>query len=586
MRLGLLWALAAAAGLHAQDTRQVSEPVFPPVCATLLAQLTATPNGMSLPSETVTDTASVQSALNACPAGQAVELASAGPFNAFLIAPITLPARVTLLVKAGVTVFASRNPRDYDAIPGQCGTLTPSSGGCKAFITASRADGAGIMGYGTIDGRGELPMMPGGAAGSISWWDLANQANVTGSTVTQNNPRMLQISNTSGFTLYKITLKNSPNFHVAMGTSSNVTVWGIKIITPYDARNTDGVDPGYSNNVTIANSYISDGDDNVAIGGNNPPGATNISVIDNHFGDGHGASIGSYTSNGVSNVLFDHLSFAGTKANSNANGIRIKSDSSRGGLVRNITYSNICMQDVRAAIVLDPYYSSSTGTLIPHYENIRLVNIHAVTEGTVKIQGHDATVPTTITLDNVQIDNIKSSDLSQQYVSYTLGPNPVNFASMLKGAGVTVQDNVTRQAGPYACPASIFAPVAGELIPNTRSLSAGRTLTIQAQVFTTKTVPYQTYLLNLKTNPNTTLSIPAPTGTVTVYDGAVPLGTAQLDGSALVNIHLPALPVGVHTLTAAYSGDATYPAFTFGNYRLAVRRAARARRAPKQNPNP
>src|SRR5579872_3232065 len=303
VQVGIAWASCAAASLVAQDTRQVTEPAFPPVCSKLIAQLSTSADGLSPSSETAFDTPSIQSALNGCAAGQAVELESAGSSNAFLMAPIKLPPGVTLLVDPGVTVFASRNPRDYDSSSGQtCGTLTAAGGGCVPLIAASKADGAGIAGYGTIDGRGELPMMPGGIAGSTSWWDLANQANTPGSTVTQNCPRMLQISNTNGFTLYKITLKNSPNFHVSMATSSNVTVWGIKIITPYDARNTDGVDPGYSNNVTIANSYISDGDDNVAVGGNNPPGAANISVVGNRFGDGHGASIGSYTLNGVSNI--------------------------------------------------------------------------------------------------------------------------------------------------------------------------------------------------------------------------------------------------------------------------------------------
>ena len=80
-------------------------------------------------------------------------------------------------------------------------------------------------------------------------------------------------------------------------------------------------------------------------------------MVNNHFGDGHGASIGSYTLAGVSNVLFDHITFAGDSANSNATGIRIKSDVSRGGLVENITYSNLCMQNVRTAIDLDPFYT-------------------------------------------------------------------------------------------------------------------------------------------------------------------------------------------------------------------------------------
>src|SRR5579872_2356015 len=203
--------LFAAAALRAQDTRTVTEPVFPAVCTILASQRSA-----PVSDETVFDTAAIQSALNACPAGQAVELQANGSFNAFLIAPIQLPKGVTLLIDPAVTVFASRNPRDYDSSSGHtCGTLTTSGGGCLPLITANRADGAGIMGYGAIDGRGYLPMTPGGAPSSTSWWDLANQA---AGSLTQNCPRMLQVSNTNGFTLYKITFMNSPNFHVALGT--------------------------------------------------------------------------------------------------------------------------------------------------------------------------------------------------------------------------------------------------------------------------------------------------------------------------------------------------------------------------------
>ena len=246
----LLIASLTCAGLRAQDTRVVTEPVFPPVCAQLTAQLQT-----GQVSETLFDTARIQSALNSCPPGQAVELQLAGANNAYLIAPIQLPKGATLLIDAGVTVLASRNPRDYDANSSQsCGTLTAANTGCVPLITASHADGAGIMGYGVIDGRGEKPMLINGAPSSMSWWDLANSAV---SPLSQNNPRMLQVSNTNVFTLYKITLMNAPNFHVALGTDANVTIWGIRIITPYDARNTDGIDPGYSTNVTITNCYIS-----------------------------------------------------------------------------------------------------------------------------------------------------------------------------------------------------------------------------------------------------------------------------------------------------------------------------------------
>lgn len=585
---GAIFALAfPGMALLAQDTRAVREPVFPPVCRRLSAQLTAGPTGLPPQDETLYDTGRIQAALNGCDTGKAVELALDGTENAFLIGPITLPKSVILLVDAGVTVFASRNPRDYDANPSApvCGTITANGGGCAAIITANHADGAGIMGYGTIDGRGHQAMLLDGASSGTSWWDLARQAQAVSQN--QNNPRMLQVSNTDGFTLYKITLRNSPNFHVALGNDTNFTAWGVKIITPYDARNTDGIDPGYSSNVTITECHISDGDDQVAIGGSNPPGASNISVVNNFFGNGHGASIGSYTQNGVRNVLVDHIVFAGDTADTSATGLRIKSDVSRGGPVENITYRNICMRNVRAPIVLDPFYTAgATGTLVPQYQNITMRNVYSSTEGTVKIQGHDASVPTTITLDNVQVNGIKSSDISQQYVNFTLGPGPVNFGSMLKGTGVNVVSNISNQDPPYSCPAEAFSPIAGELLPGPPEVSFYRSLTLTAQVFPTKALPYQTYLSNLKTNPGATLDLTPPTGMVTIYDGDTAVGSASLGASPLVSIPVTRLLPGRHTLTAAYSGDTAYAPIRFGNYTVSVCLPPRPRQRAKPSGRP
>src|SRR6185437_9649784 len=52
----------------AQDTRTVSEPRIPPVCTTLSARVSA-----AALNESSLDTSTIQSALNGCPAGQAVE---------------------------------------------------------------------------------------------------------------------------------------------------------------------------------------------------------------------------------------------------------------------------------------------------------------------------------------------------------------------------------------------------------------------------------------------------------------------------------------------------------------------------------
>ncbi|MDP9001130.1 MAG: hypothetical protein M3O46_13600 [Myxococcota bacterium] len=146
------------------------EPQFPPACATLLANKTK--SGGTLADESNPDTARIQAAIDGCSAGQSVQLAVGAGGDAFLTGPLTMKAGVTLWVDTNATLFASRNPRDFDVAPGTCGTFANnSSSGCKPLIAVTVAN-AGIVGGGIIDGRGGEPMV----GATTTWWDVAQGA--------------------------------------------------------------------------------------------------------------------------------------------------------------------------------------------------------------------------------------------------------------------------------------------------------------------------------------------------------------------------------------------------------------------------
>jgi polygalacturonase len=244
-RLIFLTVLLLGGIAGAQDQRTVAEPhLLSRYCTVLEAQY-ATENTRWL------DTRRVQEAIDRCPAGEAVRLIARGANRFFPIAPIRLKGGVTLVVDAGVTVVASRAPRDYDLTPRSCGIVNRQGGGCQPLILAEHAPGSGIMGEGTIDGRGGERL----AGRKVTWWDLARKAKVKDQQ--QNCPRILVVQESDNFTLYQITLRNSPNFHVFVDRSNGFTAWGVKILAPKTARNTDGIDPSSSSNVTIAHSLIS-----------------------------------------------------------------------------------------------------------------------------------------------------------------------------------------------------------------------------------------------------------------------------------------------------------------------------------------
>src|SRR5580700_695926 len=124
-----------------------------------------------------------------------------------------------------------------------------------------------------------------------------------------------------------------------------------------------------------------------------------MTIAHNHFYSGHGMSIGSGTSGGVSEIQVSDLSIDGAD-----NGIRIKSDRSRGGLVQHVSYENVCMRNVPNPILLTSMYTTFPGDKLPIYRDILLKDVHSVTPGWITYLGVDAAHKLGVILANATID--------------------------------------------------------------------------------------------------------------------------------------------------------------------------------------
>ena len=456
-----------------------AEPTIPPPCITLVADKTAVNGTLSDADEARADTKRIQDAILDCPEGQAVRLvAGANGKDAFMSGPLRMVSQKTLWVDKGVTLFASRNPRDFDIGNGMCGTdAYDDSGGCQPLILVEDVYDVGVVGEGTIDGRGGEPMI----GGTATWWDVAQDAKVK--SLKHSNPRLIDVRGkaASNFTLYKVTLVNSPKFHVVI-RSRGFVVWGVTVMTPsrpfnslgkplspHYARNTDGIDPSNASDGVMAYNYISTGDDQIAIKGGNSGPTQYVTIKHNHFGTGHGMSIGSETNGGVNNILVEDLSIDGAVDSGgmprvDLNGIRIKSDSSRGGLVERITYRDVCIRDMVNPILLSPHYSKATGGMIPEYKGIRLENVRALrTPGTkadlpvVMLKGYDAEHMLDLSLDNVVVEGLQPNFVKAEFADVKLGPGPVNVP--IAGPHVTVSDVTPGvAAAPNPCTGKFVPP--------------------------------------------------------------------------------------------------------------------------------
>ena len=426
----------------AQDTRTVVEPHVPPACATLKAQL-ASP--IAETDESKLDTERVQRAIDSCATGKAVMLEADGPRTAFLSGPLSLRTGVTLVVARNATLYASRDPRLFDVKPGACGIVTESSRGCKPLISGERVQNAGVMGEGTIDGRGSAHLL----GQNVSWWDLAQQAKV--SNKNQNCPRLIVLSRSQDFTLYKVTLKNSPNFHVVF-SGNGFTAWGVIINTPKTARNTDGIDPSSATNVTITHCFIKTGDDNVAIKAGSNGGSTHMTIAHNHFYTGHGMSIGSETDGGASAIRVTDLSIDGAD-----NGLRIKSNVSRGGLVEGVVYEDVCIRNTKNPIYMDSNYSffGEARNKPPLFRGIEFHDVRIEGAGKLTLDGLDESHRLGLLFDHVMADP-RQIKVTARHAKVQVGKGGINFP--ITGDDVAVADAHGEKRASLSC-AEKFVPM-------------------------------------------------------------------------------------------------------------------------------
>jgi len=389
----LVWAIALAGGLSVVPLIHAETKTFD------VRDYGAKGDGTTL------DTAAIQKALDECgkAGGGTVRL----PKGVYLSKPIVLRTKTTLTLDDGATLKATDDPKDY--LPADVTWEQVLDGSKRGpfthFITGRRLKDVAIVGKGTIDGSG------------AKWWVPAEEARKKVSGYTLPRPNLIVLTECTNVRMSGIHLINSPKFHFVPTDSEEILVEDITITAPERAANTDGIDPSRCRNVTITRCTIDTGDDNIAIkSGKKFEGrefaCENITVTDCVFLHGHGLSIGAEVVGGVRGLVVKNCKFDGTE-----NGIRIKSRRDRGGVVQDITYSDIVMTNVYPAISIAAYYQSSSQTLFPKddageavtdttpiFRNIRISNVKAAsTKNAGLIVGLPESLVTNIVLENVEI---------------------------------------------------------------------------------------------------------------------------------------------------------------------------------------
>jgi len=309
------------------ETSSIPTPLIPP------ANFTITEFG-AIPDGTTVNTAAIQKTIAACAAaGGGTVIVPAGKF---LTGPITLASSLNFHLAENATLLFINDPATFPK--------TNGGGRAQNCISVNNGHDIEISGPGVIDGQG------------APWWKAFRAHDPS----LPHRPNLVSISNCTTVLIHETTFRNSPQFHLVPQRCTNVTIRDLSISAPPDSPNTDAMDPsGWHFLITNVTTDI--GDDNVAIKAGGRPGdrpsCQDFTITNCTMLHGHGLSIGSETSGGLDGLYVSNCTFNGTTS-----GIRLKSNRTAGGLIKNLHYSNLTMTNVEHPIYITSYYPTDPKT--------------------------------------------------------------------------------------------------------------------------------------------------------------------------------------------------------------------------------
>jgi len=355
------------------------------------------------------------------------------PAGTYITGPIHLKSHVNLHVAEGATIsfFTSAEdylPAVYTRFEGtECLNYSP-------LVYAFEQENIAITGSGTLDGNAQI----------TNWWrwkwtqkpdvtTLCEQAE-KGVPVHERvfgeghklRPNMIQPYRCRNILIEGVTIKNSPMWHIHPVLSENITVRNVRVAG--HGPNNDGCNPESCRDVLIENCFFDTGDDCIAIkSGRNADGrrvnvaSENIVVRNCTMKDGHGGVVlGSEISGSVRNVFVENCVMDSPNLD---RGLRIKTNSMRGGVVENIFMRNVDMPQVReAALKINYFYQEGdTGPFPPTVRNIFMTDVRCgKSRYPWHIRGYAHNPVDTVVLTNCTFENTQEEGVAEGIVNFTV----------------------------------------------------------------------------------------------------------------------------------------------------------------------
>ncbi len=300
------------------------------------------------------DSQALQAAVMACPKDGTVYV----PAGTYLTSPLFLKSDMTLWLDKDAELLGHTDRSKYPILPGVIRHLYDNSqeynlgswegnplDSFASIVTAINCENLAIIGEGTINGN----------ADKGDWWVNPKVKRIAW------RPNGLFLNNCSHVRVQGVKICNSPCWTVHPYYSSHLRFLNLRIWNPSDSPNTDGFDPESCEDVLLAGSVISVGDDCIALKSGKLYMARehhrktrDVRVRNCRLERGHGSvTVGSEIAGGVTDVTVEQCVFSHTDR-----GVRIKTRRGRGerSVLDNLHFSNIRMEGVHMAVTVNMFY--------------------------------------------------------------------------------------------------------------------------------------------------------------------------------------------------------------------------------------
>ena len=288
----------------------------------------------------------------------------------------------------------------------------------SSIITGIDVKNILIYGDGVIDCEAHLG----------DWWKQHRILNIA------RRPKGIFLHTCENVTFEGITVCNTPSWNQHPFYSKHLNYINMKLLNPADSPTTDGIDPESCEDVKIIGTYISVGDDCIAIKSGKIDFARkyktpskNIIIRNCFMEDGHGGvTLGSENSGGICDVSVSQCLFKNTDR-----GLRIKSQRTRGNLaiIDNIIFNNITMDGVKSPFVINAFYKAGNdicdfrfdrnymtpSDITPIFKTFTFTNIRCynVCYGLAFFLGLPESMISGVTLKNIDVNYDYTSDEGQ-----------------------------------------------------------------------------------------------------------------------------------------------------------------------------